>query len=123
MMSVNVSVCYEPDNCTLTENVVENGMFPKPVCDFKSTDFVIRGNVLLNQYFVIHKAKFPNQLKKRKTWIDKIYKIVFSTKSIQIKSILAKVTMVFSKDGNVHCPLRVQSIIRYYQAIVCFLPL
>ncbi|XP_078340727.1 uncharacterized protein LOC144627474 [Crassostrea virginica] len=43
MMSVNVSVCYEPDNCTLTENVVENGMFPKPVCDFKSTDFVIPG--------------------------------------------------------------------------------
>ena len=40
--------------------------------------------------------------------------------TIQIKSILAKVTMVFSKDGNVHCPLRVQSIIRYYQAIVCF---
>lgn len=82
MMSVNVSVCYEPDNCTLTENVVENGMFPKPVCDFKSTDFVIPGNVPLNQYFVIRKAKFPNQLKKRKTWIDKIYKIVFSTKSI-----------------------------------------
>ena len=82
MISVNVSVCYEPDNCTLTENVVENGMFPKPVCDFKSTDFVIPGNVPLNQYFVIHNAKFPNQLKKRKTWIDKIYKIVFSTKSI-----------------------------------------
>lgn len=41
MMSVNISVCYEPDNCTLTENILENGMFPKPVCDFGSADFEI----------------------------------------------------------------------------------
>lgn len=46
MMSVNISVCYEPDNCTLTENIVQNTMFPKPVCDFKSTDFVIPSKLL-----------------------------------------------------------------------------
>ncbi|XP_062596534.1 uncharacterized protein LOC134257978, partial [Saccostrea cucullata] len=41
MMSVNLSVCYEPDNCTLTEIIVRNVMFPKPVCNFMAKDFFI----------------------------------------------------------------------------------
>jgi hypothetical protein len=46
MMSANISVCYEPDNCTLTEMIVHNMMFPKPVCDFDSKDYTIPGKYM-----------------------------------------------------------------------------
>jgi hypothetical protein len=53
MMSVNISVCYEPDNCTLTETIVLDMMFPKPVCDFDSKDYIIPGNYMSLKYVIM----------------------------------------------------------------------
>lgn len=43
MLSVNISVCYEPDQCILTESVLQDTMLPKPLCDFKTTTYDIPG--------------------------------------------------------------------------------
>lgn len=43
LMSVNVSICYEFNNCFLLEVVVQDVMFFKFVCDFKSISFKMIG--------------------------------------------------------------------------------
>ena len=43
MMSVNISVCYDPSHCVLTENILDNMMLPKSSCDFKTTRYDIPG--------------------------------------------------------------------------------
>lgn len=43
MMSANVSVCYEPDSCVFTDIVLVDVRFPKPNCNYKSSDYNIPG--------------------------------------------------------------------------------
>ncbi|XP_062581277.1 uncharacterized protein LOC134243073, partial [Saccostrea cucullata] len=39
MLSVNISICYEPNHCILTESILKDMMLPRPVCDFKITTY------------------------------------------------------------------------------------
>lgn len=43
MMSANVSVCYEPDSCVFTDIVLVDVRFPKPNCNYKSSDYNMPG--------------------------------------------------------------------------------
>lgn len=47
LVSVNVSICYEPNNCSLSEVILKDVMFPKAVCNFKSTDFKLPGTQMI----------------------------------------------------------------------------
>lgn len=53
MMSANVSVCYEPDSCVFTDIVLVDVRFPKPNCNYKSSDYNMPGIVIYIYIFML----------------------------------------------------------------------
>ena len=43
MVSANVSVCYEPSSCVFTDIILIDVRFPKPTCNYQSTDYNLPG--------------------------------------------------------------------------------
>lgn len=73
-MSVNVSICYEFNNCFLLEVVVQDVMFFKFVCDFKSISFKMIGKwfILVRYYKIGFVVEFVSLFCE-----DKQYKLYF----------------------------------------------
>ena len=53
MVSANVSVCYEPSSCVFTDIILIDVRFPKPTCNYQSTDYNLPGNDKTDMKYIL----------------------------------------------------------------------